>query len=107
MTAPKEITVEELNALLKGAGVFVLDVREMDEWNAGHLAQARHIPLGDVAKRAQELPKDKQVVITCRSGGRSGKACDLLRGMGFGNVTNLAGGMRAWAERIDNSMVVI
>ena len=106
--APLEMTVEDLNAQLASRkDLFVLDVREPDEWQAGHLAVAKHIPLAQVAAKGAELPSDKHIVVVCRSGGRSGKACELLRQKGFKQVTNLAGGMRAWSEKIDKSMVVI
>ena len=75
----------------------LLDVREPDEWAAGHAPQAVHIPLGDLDRRRVELPADRPVVCICRSGGRSLRAADLLAGHGF-DVHNLNGGMRAWSD---------
>ena len=75
----------------------LLDVRETDEWAAGHAPQAVHIPLGDLARRAGEFPADRPVVCVCRSGGRSLQAAVLLAERNF-DVRNLDWGMRAWRD---------
>ena len=75
---------------------FLLDVREDDEWQAGHAPGAQHIPLGQLGSRFEELPKDRAIVAICRVGGRSARATEALRGAGY-DVVNLTGGMRAWA----------
>ena len=75
----------------------LLDVREPDEWAAGHAPQAVHIPRGDLDRRAAELPADRPVVCICRSGARSLQAAELLTEHGF-DVHNLNGGMRAWND---------
>ncbi|MEW5943069.1 MAG: rhodanese-like domain-containing protein [Pseudomonadota bacterium] len=79
---------------------LVLDVRENQEFAAGHVPHARHIPLGQLASRLPELEKfkDRPVVVVCRSGARSGRACAILRKNGFGQVYNLGGGMTAWEQ---------
>jgi rhodanese-related sulfurtransferase len=77
-------------------GALLLDVRENDEWQAGHAPGAQHIPLGELGARVEELPKDRHIVCICRVGGRSARATEALRGAGY-DVVNLAGGMRAWA----------
>jgi rhodanese-related sulfurtransferase len=74
----------------------LLDVREPDEWQAGHAPDAQFIPLGELAQRAAEVPGDKRVVAICRAGSRSERAARFLIAAGF-DVVNLAGGMRAWA----------
>ncbi len=75
----------------------VLDVREGEEWVAGHAPQAVHVPLGDVPARLGEIPEsDGPVAVICRSGGRSGRAVQWLTQQGF-DVVNVDGGMRAWA----------
>lgn len=75
----------------------VLDVREQDEWDLGHAPQAVHIPLGDLAARVGELPEvNGALPVTCRSGGRSARAVAWLGQQGY-DVTNLDGGMTAWA----------
>ncbi|MHB1518113.1 MAG: rhodanese-like domain-containing protein [Acidimicrobiales bacterium] len=76
-------------------GGYLLDVREPHEWHAGHAPQAQHLPLGQLDP--EKLPNDVAVVVVCRSGGRSARAAELLRGAGA-SVTNLSGGMLAWAQ---------
>ena len=82
-------------AALADRGAVLLDVREPDKWQAGHAPRARHIPLGQIPRRASELPKGRAVVTVCRSGARSARAAALLAREGR-EVSNLAGGMRAW-----------
>ena len=84
-------------AALADGGAVLLDVREPHEWQAGHAPRARHIPLGQIARRAGELPKGRAVVTVCRSGARSARAAALLAADGR-EVSNLAGGMHAWAR---------
>jgi rhodanese-related sulfurtransferase len=81
---------------LVDAGALLLDVRELDEWQAGHAADAQFIPLGELEARAGELARDRRIVVICRSGARSARATMFLRGTGL-EAANLAGGMRAWA----------
>jgi len=78
------------------AGAFLLDVREPDEWTAGHAPGAVHIPLGELDARVAEVPRDRAIVAVCRSGARSGKATEYLRAAGY-DAVNLAGGMKAWS----------
>jgi rhodanese-related sulfurtransferase len=75
---------------------WLLDVREDDEWAAGHAPQARHIPLGQLGARTAELPQDQEVYVICRSGVRSARAAQALAGAGW-RAINVAGGMRDWA----------
>lgn len=75
---------------------FLLDVRETDEWQAGHAPQAVHIPLHELAQRAGEIPRDRQVYVVCRVGGRSAQAVQALNQAGWQSA-NVAGGMQAWA----------
>ena len=76
----------------------LLDVREQDEWDAGHAPGAVHIPLGDLPSRLHELPDTDAVTlaVACRGGGRSSRAVAWLSQQGF-DVANLDGGMKAWA----------
>ncbi len=99
-----EVTAEELKRELEaGEDVFILDVREPHESQicnlGGHL-----IPLGELARRAHELDSSREIVVHCHIGARSAKAVTFLRQAGFRKVRNLAGGIRAWAERIDRTM---
>jgi len=84
-------------AQLVQAGAVLLDVREPHEWTAGHAPMARHIPLSQLARRSGELPSGRRIVTVCRSGHRSAKAATTLASTGW-QVTNLCGGMRAWAR---------
>ena len=96
-----DITVEELEIALDGEDdFFLLDVREAHEVAAASLG-GTHIPLGEVAKRLDEIPKDRRVLVHCKSGGRSGKAVTALRQLGYDDVWNVEGGTLAWTERID------
>ena len=99
-----EMQVEELKRTLDaGEDIFVLDVREPHEYQicniGGHL-----IPLGDLPKRVHELDSSREIVAHCRSGVRSAKAVDFLRQAGFRKVRNLAGGILAWADRVDPNL---
>ncbi len=93
MTVP-EVSPEEAAALVD-AGALLLDVRNDDEWEAGHAPQAVYITLQAVPQRIAELPTDRTIVAVCRVGGRSAKAVEVLNQRGL-DAVNLAGGMRAW-----------
>jgi len=99
-----EIQVEELKRRLdSGEDVFVLDVREPHEYQICNIS-GYLIPLGDLPKRVHELDSSREIVAHCRSGARSAKAVDFLRQAGFKKVHNLAGGILAWADRVDPKM---
>lgn len=94
-TAPENVmTAWEAATQVATGSVDLIDVREDDEWDAGHAEHARHIPLGVLDPSA--LDQQRLIVTVCRSGKRSGKAADQLRVAGF-LVRNLTGGMQAWA----------
>jgi rhodanese-related sulfurtransferase len=90
----------EATRLMNQPGALVLDVREDAEFASGHLPKARHIPLGQLSTRISEIAKHKEkpVIVTCRSGARSGSACRALRNAGFTQVYNLKGGVPAWEQ---------
>jgi sulfur-carrier protein adenylyltransferase/sulfurtransferase len=101
-----QITVEEYKGRLdKGDKPFLLDVREPHEYQIVNLG-APLIPVGQIGQRLSEIPvaKNEEIVIHCKSGGRSQKAALELKAAGFTNVKNLAGGIAAWADRIDKSL---
>ena len=101
-----QITVEELKRKLdRKEDIFVLDVREPHEYPIANLG-APLIPVGDVERRLGELTnhKDDEVIVHCRSGARSQKAAVVLKNAGFTHVSNLTGGILAWADKIDPSM---
>jgi rhodanese-related sulfurtransferase len=76
---------------------YLLDVREPDEWEAGHAPNAHHMPMMEIPARIAELPSDTEVVVVCRSGGRSSQVVSYLIGNGWDNVRNLDGGMHSWS----------
>ncbi|HTI22208.1 MAG TPA: rhodanese-like domain-containing protein [Kutzneria sp.] len=77
----------------------LLDVREQDEWDAGHAPQAIHIPLGELAERVGEVPQDSgEVYVVCRMGGRSARAAMYLNQSGW-DAVNVAGGMQVWHQQ--------
>jgi rhodanese-related sulfurtransferase len=78
-------------------GAYLLDVREPDEWTAGHAPGAHHLPMMEIPARMPEIPMDSDVVVVCRSGGRSAQVVSYLVGNGWDNVRNLDGGMQSWA----------
>jgi len=77
--------------------VEILDVREQDEWEAGRIDGARHLPMGEMSVHFQELPRDRLIVTVCRSGNRSGKAAEMLRAKGFA-AEGLDGGLTTWVK---------
>ncbi|HWS37301.1 MAG TPA: rhodanese-like domain-containing protein [Actinoplanes sp.] len=79
------------------SGVYLLDVREDNEWEAGHAPGAHHLPMMEVPARMAEVPTDGEVVVVCRAGGRSGQVVAYLMNAGWDNVRNLDGGMQSWA----------
>lgn len=85
----------EAQRLVDEEGALLLDVREPEEWRAGHAPKAKHIALGVIGHRQSELPKDRTIVTVCRSGRRSDTAATQLRAAGL-TVLNLTGGMQAW-----------
>jgi rhodanese-related sulfurtransferase len=93
---PPSIPVGDALAL-REAGAFILDVRQPEEWAAGHIPDATLIPLGDLPARIAEVPRDRQVLVVCRSGNRSAQGRDILLGAGYPSVTSMAGGMNDWA----------
>jgi rhodanese-related sulfurtransferase len=101
-----QISVQELKRRLDAKeNVFVLDVREPHEVPIANIG-APLIPVGDLEKRIGELAaeKDRNIVVHCRSGARSQKAALILKNAGFTHVENLAGGILAWADKIDPTM---
>jgi rhodanese-related sulfurtransferase len=87
-----EIAVTELPA-----DAVLLDVREDDEWQAGHAPQAVHIPMGEIADRLDEIPEASPLYVVCRSGGRSARVTQYLNASGW-DAVNVAGGMTGWAR---------
>jgi rhodanese-related sulfurtransferase len=95
---PKEINASEAKKQVD-QGAFLLDVRQPEEWNETHVPGATLIPLAELPNRLAEVPKDKPVVVMCRSGNRSQQGRDILLNAGYGQVTSMAGGINDWAAQ--------
>lgn len=93
-----EVDVHTVAEVKDRGDVYVLDVREQWEYDEGHIPGVVLIPLGEIPGRMSEIPKDKEVIVTCRTGNRSGQATDFLRQNGFDNVHNMQGGIVAWEQ---------
>jgi sulfur-carrier protein adenylyltransferase/sulfurtransferase len=99
-----EITAVELKKKLDaGETPFILDVREPNEYQINRIPGSVLIPLGELPRRYQELPKDREIISQCKMGGRSAKAMDFLKSVGFTNVKNLKGGILDWVDKVDPS----
>jgi adenylyltransferase/sulfurtransferase len=104
-SSDQETTVEELKQRLdKGDQVFILDVRNPEEYQICRLPGSVLLPLPELPQRFGELDKSKEMVVHCKSGMRSQKAIAFLRQQGFTRLKNLKGGILAWADRIDPSV---
>lgn len=93
-----EVTIDTVDEVKDRPDVVVLDVREQWEYDEGHIPGVNLIPLGELPNRLDEIPVDKTVIVTCRSGNRSGQATAFLRQNGFDNVHNMQGGIIAWEK---------
>jgi rhodanese-related sulfurtransferase len=87
--------VPQIPAVQVPADAYLLDVREPEEWEAGHVPGAEHIPLGDLGARHTELVQDRPLYVICRSGARSGQAAQALAGVGW-DASNVSDGMIGW-----------
>ncbi|MCM3271945.1 rhodanese-like domain-containing protein [Paenibacillus elgii] len=91
-----EVILDRMN---RKEHIVILDVREHDEWESGHIPGAKHIPLGQIARALNDMDPKQETIIVCRSGNRSGQACEFLSSMGF-HVVNMPGGMTQWTGGI-------
>lgn len=95
------MSAQEVNEKLKrGEACAILDVREAEEWEAGHIPGAKWIPLGELPERFRELPKEQEIICVCRSGNRSALAAKLLAAQGY-RVHNLQRGMLDWPGEVE------
>ena len=92
---PRTIGVGEAYNLYQN-GAFVLDVRTLEEWNEYHAPNTTLIPLDQLTSRINEVPRDRQIVVVCRSGNRSQQGRDILLNAGFEQVTSMTGGLSEW-----------
>jgi sulfur-carrier protein adenylyltransferase/sulfurtransferase len=101
---PLEITAVELKQRLdRGDKLRIVDVREPNEYQINRIPGSELIPLGDIPKRYGELNPEEEIVVQCKMGGRSAKAADFLRSVGFKHVLNLKGGILDWVDKVDPS----
>ncbi|MBI5953513.1 MAG: rhodanese-like domain-containing protein [Chloroflexi bacterium] len=93
-TLARDISVDKAYEMYKG-GTFLLDVRTQEEWDEYHVPNATLIPLDQLPNRLSEVPKDKEIVVICRSGNRSKEGRDILLNAGY-NATSVTGGIKEW-----------
>jgi len=99
------ITVNELKNYINNKKDFILlDVRENFELEIASICHSIHIPMKDIPKRINELDKNKEIIIICKSGIRSARVCEFLQKNDFLKLKNVSGGINAWSIEIDNSI---
>ena len=98
LSLPETVDVHQTINVQDRDDVLLIDVREQWEYDEAHIPGVTLIPMGSVPSRLQEIPTDQTVILTCRSGNRSGKVTDFLREQGYTNVHNMAGGILAWQQ---------
>lgn len=103
MDSPLEIDISTA-AKLHQEGALLLDVREPSEVATCSIAGSRHIPMRQIPENLADLPRDRRIVVLCHHGGRSLRVTEFLRANGFTRVSNIAGGIDAWATEIDPSL---
>ncbi len=103
---PLEVTVTTARHLLdtRPEQTLLLDVRESFEWEICRLPAAHHLPMRQIPENLASLPRDRHILVLCHHGGRSRRVTDFLRQHGFAAVSNIAGGIEAWAEEIDPTL---
>ena len=94
--ASVDVSVDEALRLWQAKEAILIDVRMPAEYRDGHIPGVVNIPLAELEKRLGEIPKDKKVVLICRTGNRSAQGTKLLRGKGLDNIFNSTGGMSTW-----------
>jgi adenylyltransferase/sulfurtransferase len=103
--ASDEISVSQLrDRFAAGTETVLIDVREPSEYQIARIGGSKLIPLGEIPVRYGEVPRDGDVVVHCKMGGRSRQAVDFLKTKGYTNVKNLSGGIDAWSRQIDPSV---
>ena len=103
----EEITVSELNKKISKKEDFILlDVRTDSEYYLSSIEGSVHIPMNNVPNKLDSLESDKEIIVQCKSGVRSARICEFLLQKGYSNIKNLQGGIVAWAEQIDPSIIV-
>ncbi|MFP7295846.1 rhodanese-like domain-containing protein [Neobacillus niacini] len=98
----RNVSTEEAKALIDNQEVVVLDVRTSQEYQEGHIPNAKLIPLQELENKLHNLNKDESYLVVCRSGNRSAQASEILTGNSFANIYNMTGGMNNWGYEIEN-----
>ena len=103
----QEITATELKRRMDaGDDIQLIDVRQPDEYAFARIEGAKLIPLGEIVRRMNEIDRNKEIVLQCKVGGRSAKAIEILTQAGFeGKMSNLKGGITAWSNEVDPSVL--
>lgn len=96
---PAEINTAQAYQIYQKNGAVFVDVREQSEWDTFHIPNTTLIPLGELPNRLNEVPKDKPIVVVCRSGNRSQAGRDILKEAGYTNVTSMSGGVTDWKNQ--------
>lgn len=91
-----DISVQQAKEMIDGGGVFILDVRTREEYDAGHIRGSTLIPVQVLKERLGEVPKDKKILVYCRTGHRSAQASEILADNGFKEIYNMKGGIVDW-----------
>lgn len=97
-TLPVLLDPATVNGIRERADVLLIDVREQTEYDAGHIPGITLIPMGEIANRLADIPKDKTVVVSCQSGRRSSQVAAFLQEQGYTNIHDLQGGFSAWQK---------
>ncbi len=95
---PQDLDVQTVYDIKNDQDVYMLDVREQYEYDEKHIPGINLLPMSEIQNRLDELPTDKEVIVTCRSGNRSNQVTQFLRENGYDNVHNMSGGIIAWEE---------
>jgi rhodanese-related sulfurtransferase len=93
-----DTSVQQAKEMIDKGDVFILDVRTQEEYNAGHIRNSTLIPVQDLSKRLNEVPRDRDILVYCRTGGRSTAASEILANNGFARIYNMKGGITDWTK---------
>ncbi len=93
-----DTSVQQAKEMIDKDEVFILDVRTQEEYNAGHIRNSTLIPVQDLSKRLNEVPRDRNILVYCKTGGRSTAASELLANNGFTRIYNMKSGITEWTK---------
>jgi rhodanese-related sulfurtransferase len=93
-----DTSVQQAKEMIDKGDVFILDVRTQEEYNTGHIRNSTLIPVQDLSKRLNEVPRDRDILVYCRTGGRSTAASEILANNGFTRIYNMKGGITEWTK---------